>query len=74
MRLVHEQPVHAEFLEGQRVVLLVVGGQGFQSGFQPFFGLFKFLYQPAIVTVGVFAFDFLQFLQLLLKESNLGFL
>jgi len=30
--LVHEQAVHAEFLEGQRVVLLVLGGEGLQAG------------------------------------------
>ena len=36
VRLVHEEPVNAKFLKGQRVVFLFVGGQCFKFGFQRF--------------------------------------
>ena len=73
VRLVYEDPVNAKFFEGQRVVFLVRGGEGFEFGLQPFFGFFQFLHQPPVVRVGVFPFDLFQFLQLLLEETLLGF-
>ena len=73
VRLVHKEPVNAEFLKGQRVVFLVAGGKGFEFGFQTFFGLFQFLHQAPVVRVGVFPFDFFQFLQLLFEKTLLGF-
>ena len=74
VRLVHEDPVNAEFLEGQRVVFFMSGGKGFEFGLQTFFRFFQFLHQPPVVRVGVFPFDRLQFLQLLFEETLLGFL
>ena len=70
MRLVHKQPVHAEFFKSQRVVFFVAGGEGFEFGFQPFLGLFNFLHQAPVVRVGVFAFNFFQFVQLLLEKAS----
>ena len=34
MRFVHKHHIHAELLKGQKVVLLFLGGQLFQFGFQ----------------------------------------
>lgn len=48
MGLVHEQPIHAEFLESQRVVLLVLGSERLQPGLQPLLRPFNLLHQPAI--------------------------
>ena len=73
VRLVHEQPVHAEFLKGQRVVLLVLGGERLKFGFQPLLRLFEFLHHAAIGTVRVLAFDHFQLVKLLLEESFLRF-
>ena len=73
MRLVHEQPVNAEFLERHRVVFLVRGRERFEFSFETFLGFFNFLHDAPIVRVGVFPFDLFQFLQLLLKETLLGF-
>ena len=44
--LVHEEPVDAQLLEGQRVVLAVAGGEGFQLGFELLFDALQFLDQP----------------------------
>ena len=69
MRLVHKQPVNAEFLKGQRVVVLVTGGEGFET----FLGLFQFFYQAPVVRIGVYSFDLFQFIQLLFEKAFLGF-
>ena len=34
MRLIHKHHIHAELFKGQKVVLLFLGGQLFQLGFQ----------------------------------------
>ena len=73
MRLVHKQSVNAEFLKRQRVIFLVCRGEGFEFGFQSFFGLFEFLHQAPIIVVGMFPFDLFQFLQLLFEKTFLGF-
>ena len=49
------------------------GGKGFEFGFQTFFRLFEFLHQAPVVRVGVFPFNFFQFLQLLFEKAFLGF-
>ena len=41
MRFIHEEPVNAEFLKGQRIVLPMICGQSFEPGFQTFLGLFQ---------------------------------
>jgi len=46
--LVHEDSIHAKFLEGQRIVLFVFGGEGLQLGFQPLLGLLDFFDEAAI--------------------------
>ena len=74
VRLVHKEPVNAEFLKSQRVVLFMTGGKCFEFGFQSFLGLFEFLHQSPIIIVCMFPFDLFQFIQLLLKETHLGFL
>ena len=43
MRLVHEQPVHAQLLEGHHIVLAALGLQFFQPGLQGFAGAFQLL-------------------------------
>ena len=68
VRLVHENAVHAEFLEGQRVILFVVGGQSLEFGFEPFLRLFQFLDQSAVGTAGVFPPDHFQLVKLFVKE------
>ncbi len=73
VRLVHEQPVHAKFFKGQRVVLFVFGGERLKFGFQPLLRLFEFFHQAPVGTVRVLAFDHFQFVKLLLKKPFLGF-
>ncbi len=73
MRLVHEQPVHAKFFKGQRVVFFVFGSQRLKFGFEPLLRLFKFFHQTAIGTVRVLALDHFQLVKLLLEKSFLGF-
>ena len=49
----------------------MLGGEGLQPGLQPFLRAFKLLYQPAIGTIGVLAFDHLQLVKLFLEEPLL---
>ena len=43
MRLIHKEPVNAQLLEGDHIVLALIGAQFFQLGFQRFPGLFHLL-------------------------------
>ena len=73
MRLVHEDSVHAKFLEGQRIVLFVFGGEGLQLGFQPLLGLLDFFDEAAIRGIRVLPLDHLQLVKLFFKEPFLRF-
>ena len=43
MALVHKEPVNAQLLEGNHIILTLIGAQFFQLGFQRFPGLFHLL-------------------------------
>ena len=73
LRFVHEQAIHAEFLESQRVVLLVLRGEGLQASLQSLLCPLDFLHQPAIRRVRVLAFDHFQLVKLFLEETFLRF-
>ena len=73
MRLVHEDSIHAKFLERECVVLFVLGSEGLQLGFQPLLRLFDLLHETAIRGIRVLPLDHLQLVKLLLEEPLLGF-
>ena len=72
--LVHEHPIHAEFLESQRVVFFVFSGERLQTGHQTFLGAFKLLYKATIRCARVFPANHLQLVQLFLEEPALRIL
>ncbi len=74
LRLVHKKAVHAQFLERQRIVFPLFGGEGLQAGFQSLFCALKFLHEPPIAGVCVLQPDDFQLVQLLLEEPALGVL
>ncbi len=43
MTFVHKEPVNAQLLKGDHIVLVLIGTQFFQLGFQCFPGLFHLL-------------------------------
>jgi len=73
VRLVHQQPVHAKFLQRSACCLFfMLGSQRLKFGFKPLLGFFKFLHQTAIGTVRVFPPDHFQLVKLLLEKPFPG--
>ncbi len=69
VRLVDEEPVDAKFLEGQRVVLLVVGGKRFELRRQPLLHPLQFLHQPCASLALLLPDRSFDFVKLLVDEG-----
>ena len=68
VRLINEEPVNPEFLEGQRVVLLVLGGERFEFRGQPFFHPLQFRHEPRAAVALLLADGFFDFVNLPVNE------
>ena len=72
MALVHKEPVNAQLLKGNYIVLALIGAQFFQLGFQRFPGLFHLLDGEILTCMG---FQFVDggkcFIDLLLNNALL---
>ncbi len=53
MGLVHKQPVHAQFLKSQSVVLVLDGGKFLEFAFKTLLGPFQHLDDPRVVFLGL---------------------
>lgn len=68
MRLVHEESVHAQFLEGQRVVFLFVRRQFLEFRFQSFLRPFEGLHDARVAPLALLLDGQGQFAHLSLEE------
>jgi len=74
VRFVHKQSVHTQLLEGNHVILTLIGAQFFQLGFQRFPGLFHLLDGEILTCVDFQLIDgSKRFINLLLNDSFLPF-
>ena len=72
---INEQPIHAQFLEGQRVVLLPLGQQELQPRFQSLLRTLQVFDNPPIVLARALLTDgHFQIVELLAEECLLGFI
>ena len=73
MRLVHKQPVHTQLLKGDDVILLILGKQLFQPGFQRFARLFQLLNREPLAVLVLGLLDALgDLVDLLLDDALLA--
>ena len=75
VRLVHEQPVHAQLLKGHHIVLAAFRLQLFQPGLQGFLGPLQLFHREAFPAAGLHLGDALgDFPNLLMQQPLLAFL
>ena len=67
-RLINEEPINAEFLEGQRVVLFVIGSKRFEFRGQPLFHPLQFLHEPRAALAPLLTDGFFDFVNLPVNE------